>query len=356
MSKLKVLQITDSLNVGGTEVLAVNMANGFLDENIQSYFCTTRQEGFLKNNLDKNVDYIHVNKKSTIDLKALSKIRKFVKHHNIKIIHAHSTSLFFGVCLKFLVPKVKLFWHNHTGANIYLKGIKFKLICFLTKFVDGIINVNEELNSWSSKRLHHRNTLKLYNFPFFTTHQKTTTLFGEEGKRIVCLAALRAEKDHLNLLHAFNSIVKKHPSWTLHCIGKDYNDVYSKKIKRYIEENKLDNHVFLYGMCADVKHILQQSSIGVLSSKSEGLPISLLEYGLAKLPVITTKVGECEKVINNSKAIVPSQKSHIFANKLLNIIENPLVRNEISSSLYNNVISIYSKEKFMTSIKMFYTK
>ncbi len=35
----------------------------------------------------------------------------------------------------------------------------------------------------------------------------------------------------------------------------------------------------------------------MLSSKSEGLPFALLEYGLAKLAVIATKVGECESVI-----------------------------------------------------------
>ena len=93
MKELKVLQITDSLNVGGTEVLAVNMANVFLDYNIVSHFCTTRQEGFLKGKLKKEVRYIHLKRKYTLDFKALIKLKKYIKTNQIHIVHAHGKTL-----------------------------------------------------------------------------------------------------------------------------------------------------------------------------------------------------------------------------------------------------------------------
>ena len=104
----------------------------------------------------------------------------------------------------------------------------------------------------------------------------------------------------------------------------------------------------------DIKNILKQSTIGVLSSVSEGLPISLLEYGLANLPVLTTDVGDCKKVLNNNKAVVPSKESSVFAERLSNIIEDEFLRKELSRSLNDNVISIYSKEKFMSNLNEFY--
>ena len=354
MNNLRVLQITDSLNVGGTEVLAVNMANIFLEHNIESFFCTTRQEGSLKQKLHKNVNYIFLKKKHTIDIIALFRLRKFTKIHKINIIHVHSTSLFFGVCLKLLCPKIKLIWHNHTGANFNLKGFKFYFIKYLSKFAFGIINVNEDLNIWSKEKIKHKNTIKLYNFPFFTDNQEITKLKGEVNKRVVCLAALRPEKDHITLIKAFKTVLKYHPTWTLHLVGKDYNDIYSKKLKSIINKRNLNNNVFLYNMCLDIKNILKQSTIGVLSSVSEGLPISLLEYGLANLPVLTTDVGDCKKVLNNNKAVVPSKKSSVFAERLSNIIEDEFLRKELSRSLNDNVISIYSKEKFMSNLNEFY--
>ena len=50
---LKVIQIIDSLNVGGAEVIAVNIANGLSKEGVESHICTTRKEGLLKSNIDK---------------------------------------------------------------------------------------------------------------------------------------------------------------------------------------------------------------------------------------------------------------------------------------------------------------
>ena len=354
MKELKVLQITDSLNVGGTEVLAVNMANVFLDYNISSHFCTTRQEGVLRNKIKKEVGYIHLNRKSTLDLKALIKLKKYIKANHIHIVHAHSTSLFFACLLKIIYPKFKLFWHNHTGANVNLSGTKFYIIKMLSKLTSGIVNVNEALELWSKNKLSNKNVIKINNFPLFTETQSITNLHGVVDKKIVCLAALRPEKDHLNLLEAFHIVKHKFPDWTLHLIGKDYNNEYSDNIKRYISKNNLKENVFMYDMCSDIKNILEQASIGVLSSENEGLPISLLEYGLASLPVLTTDVGECKKVINHHKAIVVSKRSDIFAKALIEIIEDDFLRNEISNSLHANVISTFSKENFIFNIKSFY--
>ena len=92
-----------------------------------------------------------------------------------------------------------------------------------------------------------------------------------------------------------------------------------------------------------------------MSSRSEGLPISLLEYGLANLPVLTTDVGECKKVINHHKAIVVSKRSDIFAKALIEIIEDDFLRDEISKALHSNVLLKFSKENFMLKIKKMYT-
>ncbi len=354
MRPLKVIQIIDSLNVGGTEVLAVNLANSYLDFNISSHLCTTRKEGFLKEKLEANVGYIHLSRKTTLDITSLLKLKKYIKSNNISIVHAHSTSLFFACCLKVINPKLKLFWHNHTGANINLKGGKYFLIKILTTYVDGIINVNEELRLWSKNKLNHKNCIKLNNFPLFTDNSRKTKLKGENHKRIVCVAALRPEKDHLNLLEAFKIINKNFPKWTLHLVGKDYYNDYSIKIKNYIFKNELKKSVFLYGMCSDIKYVLEQSTIGVLSSENEGLPISLLEYGLAKLPVLATDVGECKDVINNTNAIVLPKNSTLFSESLSKLIKSEELREEISTGLYNNVNLNFSKKKFISRIKRFY--
>lgn len=353
---MKVLQIIDTLNVGGAEVLAVNIANSLPKYEVESYFCTTRKEGALKDKIKKEVNYIFLKRKRTLDFKAILKLKKYIKTNKINIVHAHTTSFFFAFCLQIFTKKTSFFWHNHTGSYASLKGFKFLLIRFISSSFDRIINVNDDLNNWSIKKLKHKKSYKLNNFPEFIDQSKSTTLFGKENKRIVCLAALRNEKDHINLLEAFKTISLKCSEWTLHLVGKDYNNAYSDEIKTYIKKNDLSKTVFLYDMCSDIKNILLQSTIGVLQSKYEGLPISILEYGLAKLPVIVTNVGECGKVIEQNKSgiIVEKEDSLQLAKALEKLIVSKEKRKSFGELHYKNVKKDYSKESFINQLIKLY--
>jgi len=357
MHKIGVIQLIDSLDAGGAEVLAVNIANALVDEGINSHLCTTRKEGVLKNNFKKNIGFLFLERKKSIDFSAIIRFKKYLKKNNIGIIHAHTTSYFFAFCVKIIYPKVKIIWHNHTGNYVNLKGFKFFIIKFMSLFFDGIINVNEELNIWAKNELKHKKSIKLDNFPQFINKNKTTQLLGKENKRIVILASLREVKDHLNLLESFNKIHSKYTDWTIHIIGKDFNDNYSKKIKQFILEKSLENSVFLYGLCLDIENILNQATIGALSSKSEGLPVSLLEYGLAKLPVVVTNVGECNKVIENGKSgiVVDKENSLELAEALEEYILSGDKRNIYGELHHKNVQIKYSQKHFITQLIKIYT-
>jgi glycosyltransferase involved in cell wall biosynthesis len=342
MKNINIIQLVDTLKVGGAEVLAVNISNALFDKGVNSHLCATRQEGPLKENLNSNVGYLFLNRKSTLSFKSIFILRDYIVNNNITIVQAHSTSYFISICVKLFLPKLKILWHNHTGANTSLKGFKLFFLKFCCKYFDYIINVNEDLDIWSKNILKKNDSSYVRNFPFFVNHKSETKLFGQEGKRIVCLAGLRKEKDHINLLNAFLLVLKHDPYYTLHIVGKDYNDNYSKIIHDFVRNQKLVNHVFFYNLCTDIKNILEQSDIGVLSSESEGLPIALLEYGLAKIPVVCTDVGECYNIINNSKVIVPSKNSNKLANAIITLISDIEIKNKIALKLHNNVINNYS--------------
>ena len=49
---IKVLQIIDSLNPGGAEMMAVNIANALQETGVDAHICATRVEGSLKSNIE----------------------------------------------------------------------------------------------------------------------------------------------------------------------------------------------------------------------------------------------------------------------------------------------------------------
>lgn len=342
MEKLKVIQIIDSLNVGGAEMLAVNIANSLATKGVESHICTTRREGELKGKISKDVQYLFLNRTKTIDLRAIKKLSNYIKNERIQILHAHSSSYFIAVCVKLLRPKIKIVWHDHFGGSEFLTDKSRRPIQRVSFLFSCVITVNSKLLEWAKRNLNVKNYVLLNNFAVFDNNEKKTFLKGEENKRIIHVAGFRKQKDHMTLLNAFKIFLKENPKWTLHLVGKVHQGNYSEKVQSYITENNLSDNVFIYGMCSDIKHILDQSTIGVLSSKSEGLPISLLEYGLAQLPVLVTNVGECAKVVTNSNALVAAERPQEFANTLEVMVDNVNLRNDIAQELSKKVIEDYS--------------
>lgn len=299
---MKILQLIDSLDAGGAERMAVNYANALQKEIAFSALCATRKEGQLKNMLLPDVAYLFLAKKKAVDFKAVFKLRTYVKKHQIDFVHAHSTSFFIAVLLKFVYPRIKIVWHDHYGAR-YLqpknKNLSLKLASF---FFAKVLTINFENKQWLKSVLL---TKEIHYFPNFivaeNNHISTTELKGEKGKRIVFLANLRNPKNHLQFLNAFLKSQAFLKGWTVHLIGKDYEDDYSKEIKNFIEEKKLKDNVFLYGSCTDTFAILNQANVGVLCSTHEGFPVTLLEYGCAKLAVLSTNVGFCSSIIQDKE-------------------------------------------------------
>lgn len=353
---MKVLQLIDSLRTGGAERVAVNISNSLVSKIDSSFLCTTRKEGALKSSLDSEVQYLFLNKKNSLDILALLKLLQYVKKNKIDIIHAHSTSFLFATLIKLLYPKVKIIWHDHYGKSEFLKQRKANLLKLCSKFFSTIISVNGNLKQWSQSNLYCKNVIYLPNFAVKQNTIGDTSLFGVDGKRILNLANLRPQKDHFTLFLAFKLVLKQCPDWTLHCVGWDFGDKYAAELREYLKKQDLEETVFLYGSRNDVGNIIEQSNICVLSSKSEGLPIALLEYGLHAKPVVVTRVGDCVEVVEHkfNGMLVAKENKNELAKALIQLIKNEGLAKTLGENLRQEVEKNYSKEKYINKLIAIY--
>lgn len=347
---MRVVQLIDSLEAGGAERMAVNIANGLCNKLSFSALVTTRKEGALKKSIQSNVVYSFLGKAHTFDLKAILRFRAFILANNIDIIHAHGSSYFFAILVKITFPKVKIFWHDHHGNRVHKQKTNsvLKLVSF---FFSGVFTVNEELKDWARKKLFCKNIYFIPNFAVENlTEVATTFLKGEAGKRMICLANLRNPKNHITLLKSFVASDAKKLNWTLHLVGYDKNDVYSNNLKQFVKENDFEENVFFYGSCNDIGLILKQGNIGVLTSTYEGFPVTLLEYGMANLTVISTNVGYCKSVIqHNVTGLLFNPLDEIELTDCINFLLRDCIHSEkLSTNLYKFVSENYS-ELFVVS-------
>ena len=318
---MKVMQIIDSLEAGGAERMAVNYANALQKKIEKSYLCCTRKEGLLNGKINDKVKYFFLNKSSTIDLRAYVKLKRYISDENIDIVQAHSSSYFLAVMIKiFAYKKLKVVWHDHYGNSDFLEKRPKALLRFFSGYFDGIISVNTKLAKWAKVYLKCSNIKVIRNFlssEEFKGNDSSLLQGASSDFKFICVANLRVQKDQLTLIKAFEDLELKNVS--LHLIGKDFKDAYSAKVLSHIQGSPKCNHIFYYGSQENVRAFLDQADAGILSSISEGLPLALLEYGYAGLPVICTDVGQCRDVMGNHGILVPASNPKKLTEAMRNI-------------------------------------
>lgn len=344
---MRILQIIDSLEAGGAERMAVNYANALADVVAFSGLVVSRKEGALLNQVGNKVSYLFLNKKGTIDLKALFALRKFALENRVEVIHAHSTSFFLAFLLKLILPSLQLIWHDHYGDSEFLSKRPSLALRMMLPFFNGIIAVNQNLKIWAEQKMCFKNVVYLPNFPSLDNNiPGNTVLKGIKGKRIVSLANLRVQKNHFLLLEVAKKMQISHPEWTFHLVGKDFEDDYSRQIKNLISEFNLENNFFIYGSKQDVQNILEQSTIAALTSQSEGLPVALLEYGWYAKPIVVTNVGEIPLLIQDgvNGFMVGTGKTQLFYDSLVKLMENETLQNDFGKALQQTINNDYSEK------------
>ncbi|MDG1275692.1 MAG: glycosyltransferase [Algoriphagus sp.] len=353
---MKVLQLVDTLSVGGTERMAVNISNVLSKDGIPNKLLVSRKGGGLQNQIENPNNLFFLNKKNFFDLAAFSRLVKSIKDFKPTVVHAHSSSIYWAVLAK-LITKVDfiLIFHDHFGKSEFLKEGDRSVLIKVSKWIDAVIVVNDQLRIWNQQNLNLKKNsiILLNNFPYLAINSSTRKTEGE--LKILHLANFRPQKDHLTFINALNLIKNRNPeiNFKIYFVGLHSNDSYFQEVKKALEDFNLIPYILHLGPSDKVEDFLMDSDIGVLSSTSEGLPVSLLEYGLAQLQIVSTDVGQIRKVLDNGKYgdLVPPKSPELFANALLKAFEK--AKFSQNSAFKSFVEENFGASLFISSYKSF---
>ncbi|MGO8930990.1 MAG: glycosyltransferase [Limisphaerales bacterium] len=357
MKTLAVMQVVDSLQVGGLESVAVNLANRLSERGIRSFLCTTRMDGPLAERLSSAVGHLSLRRRGLVDPTALRRMIRFIREHQVELLHAHGSALFFSGLARWFVPSLKLVWHVHFG-RLATEERPIWLYRIAAKRVSGVIAVNEQLAGWAKINLKvpADRVWQVPNGVAESVNGRAVELPGVAGKRIVCVANLRPEKDHPTLVEAMTSVVRAEPEANLLLVGSEANQRQTQRVRGLIEQNGLGQHVFLLGSRGDVPSVLGACDIGVLSSASEGMPLALLEYGMAGLPAVATSVGQVPDVLDQGEAgvLVPARQPAELGRALADLLRSRERRERLGQALHERVRTKFGERAFVDRVVEIY--
>jgi glycosyltransferase involved in cell wall biosynthesis len=351
-----VVHVVDALNIGGAERVAINLVNLLPRNSYVPYLCTTRSEGPLSPLVAPHVTRLSLERRGRLDTAALRQFVRFLGERGIRIVHAHASSLFFATLSRVLCGRTALIWHDHYGGADFSDRPAW-IYRIATRKVAGVIAVNQTLSDWCRRRLGVP-AERVWYVPNLVPDAPPSfdaapvTLPGEPGKRLVCVANFRPQKDHPTLLRAMAIVQRQVPGAHLLLIGDSADPAYVASIRAQISALELEPSVSYLGPRKDVAAILRSCDIGVLSSASEGLPLALLEYGSAGLATVATTAGQCSEVLDNGAAgvLVPPASPADLARAIVALLRNETNRLHFAARFQARVEEQYSPGRIMYRI------
>lgn len=143
----------------------------------------------------------------------------------------------------------------------------------------------------------------IVNTHFFTPVQK----HSDKRFKFINIAFLDKNKNQSMLVKAFAKVFKSNDKVTLTIVGDgpEYDT-----LKQLIEKLQMQKQIFLYGKANrdEVKKLLQQSDAFVLSSLYETFGVVVIEAMACGLPVVATKCGGPESIVQNDKLGLLAEK------------------------------------------------
>jgi glycosyltransferase involved in cell wall biosynthesis len=147
--------------------------------------------------------------------------------------------------------------------------------------------------------------------------------------RLIAVGRLNAPKDFLTLIRAFAALPEGSFEALIVGDGPDRGAVEDE-----IRSLRLEGRVRLVGERSDVPALLADSDLFVLSSRSEGLPVSVLEAMAAELPVVASRVGGLAELVVDGETgiLVPPGDTSALSAALGNLVDDRDLRRKLGAA------------------------
>ena len=304
---MKIIQIISSLSSGGAERFVVNLSNQLVKEGHEVTVCTLNDNeniNFNKQFISKEIVYHSFQVHGKNILSIWYDLYIFFLKEKPDVIHCHLAVLqyVFPFCL--LRSRVKMVHTIHSmpeyasGGTIWHAAL-FRLL-YRTKLAIPV-SISEECHRGYRDFYHLTNDIVIENgVPQVVTSSNLENVKQEVGKFkasastkvFVHVARCHEQKQQRILVEAFNKLNKEGIDFTLLIIGAGFNSVYGMELQHLACDK-----IHFLGEKRNVGDYLMLSDYFCLSSRNEGLPISLLEAMSVGITPICTPVGGVKNVI-----------------------------------------------------------
>jgi glycosyltransferase involved in cell wall biosynthesis len=288
-------------------------------------------------------------------------IIKNCRKEQIDLIHVHDSNSLTATLLSslFLPSKTKIVYSRKRNNKIKDKFLnRFK---YSHSKITKIISVSKAVEAIFNNIIKDKSKLvTIYDaidVSFFSKNKSKNLIheelsFSKETLIVGNVAALTSQKDIFTFIDTAREIMDKKPidlSIKFVVIG---DGPLRSELENHVAIKNLKEDLFFMGFRDNVHELLPEFDIFLLTSLTEGLPLTIYEAFATKIPVVATNAGGIAEVIKNKQTgfVTNLKDTENLSNSVLKILSDK----ELSETIKNNAFELVSKKHDLNIMKQNY--
>ena len=368
-SQRKVFYLLDSLNVGGTETQAVELARRMPAAGYQVTLGCLRAQGPLLQKLAETpVVLQEFHPDGGIDSLAgiyqLLRLSRFLRKKKFDIVHTHDLwSNLMGVPAARLagVPAIVSSRRDLAHFDWYqgkrrawlrrIQNLSGAVLANASPIRDALIAEDR----FAPEKVHViHNGIDVEKFR--NARDRRDVLFPNvgDGKLVVLVGNMHSDvKGHPWLIECAPRVTREFPAVRFVLVG---DGARRAQFEQQVSSLGLAQNFLFLGSRADIPDILAACDIAVLPSRAEGLSNALLEYLAAGLPTIASRVGGNSEVVEDGANgfLVPPDDSEALGVALLKMLRDPELMRRFGERGREFVVQNFSFERLVREVDALY--
>jgi glycosyltransferase involved in cell wall biosynthesis len=332
-----ICHVLHTLNTGGAEVLACEFGRRHRDAFEVIYVCLDEAGNMASVMQQEGFKVTVLNRKPGFDYGLTKRLHKLFLDENVSIVHAHQYAPFFysSASRGILANKPAILFTEHGRAFPDMRRPKRCLANrFLLKRHDRVVAVGkqikqalinfEEIPDKRIEVIYNGVPSERYSTPI-TTEQRVAMRLSLDTKPddpvVIQVARLHPLKDHITAIQTFAKTVAQIPNAKLWIVGEGEEH---DKIVQEIQRLAIHDKVRLLGNRSDVEVLIHAADAFLLTSISEGIPLTVIEAMFAGIPCVCSNVGGLPEIIEHGRngLLAPARNPEALSEQLTEVLVN----------------------------------
>jgi len=370
--QIRLMRVIARMNIGGPAVQVTSLMRGInaslFEQKLYTGFCDVEESDYLENvardvevtrivGLGRNVNLLN-------DIRALYALIKAIREFKPHVIHSHTTKA--GVLARLasiisLYPSVRVHtFHGHL-LNGYFGRFKRFLVIIIERilglYTDRLLAVGEKVRQdLLDVRIGRIDRFDLMTpglliEPLPSKVEALETL-GLKGMNLKC--AFIGRVTQIKRPDRFLDVVAemKHRGVDIEFLIAGDGELLEVCRKRVLRDRL---PVTILGWQNNIERVLAAADLVILTSDNEGTPLSLIQAGMAGLPVVSTDVGSVsEIVIQGETGIITSLDISEISNALEILVANKDLRLKMGTAAREYTLANYSADRLVRDHEALY--